>query len=168
MLFTTIFLALLIALAAAVYVAWPLLNPQPPPVLVENDQLADLVERKDSILIAIKELEFDHQVGKISDEDFERFNLRLRRQAIAYIQQIEQLAPQSQALDQALEAEIATMRKTQGQKAETAPRPADIDSAPSTHETASFCTNCGKEVASAHNFCAHCGTPVHAAQTVLD
>lgn len=174
MLWIAIVFAILISLAAAAYVVWPLVRPEPPPVVVEDDRLADLIARKDAVLAAIKDLEFDYQVGKLSDEDYERFNQRLRRQAIGLIQQIEQEAPESANLDAQLEAEIARQRKTRTTAA-VPQAAAPVAAAASALVAASpavavaethYCTQCGQPVAATHKFCAHCGTPVAAAAEV--
>lgn len=170
MLWTTLFLALLISAGAAVYVLWPLLSRAAPDVPIEDDRLTDLISRKDSVMVAIKDLEFDHQVGKLSEEDYERFNARLRQQAIGYLQQIDKLAPQSAHLDEALEVEIARQRKTRtapvavnGKSAPVAaqmvaPVVAPVVAVPAGEVAARFCTNCGQALAPGHKFCANCGT----------
>jgi len=161
MLWTTLFLALLISAGAAAYVLWPLLSRSAPDVPVEDDRLTDLISRKDSVLAAIKDLEFDHQVGKLSDDDFQRFDARLRQQAVAYLQQIDKLAPQSAQLDEALEAEIVRLRKTHVAPAANG-RVATVAVATAMAEKPvdRFCTNCGQPLAPEHKFCAHCGTAV--------
>jgi hypothetical protein len=175
MIWTTLFLALLISAGAAVYVLWPLLSRAAPDVPIEDDRLTDLISRKDSVMVAIKDLEFDHQVGKLSEEDFERFNARLRQQAIGYLQQIDKLAPQSAQLDESLEVEIARLRKTRtapvavnGKSAPVAvpvagqvaaPAAAPAVPVPAGEAPARFCTNCGQALATQHKFCANCGTP---------
>ncbi len=170
MLWTTFFLALLVAAGAAAYVLWPMLTRTAPAVPLEDDRLTELISRKDSALVAIKDLEFDHQVGKLSDEDYTRFDARLRQQAIAYLQQIDKLVPQSQEMDISLEAEIARLRKTRkatvavnGNGASAlAVKPAAKSIEQSTEEeaTARFCTNCGQALSLQHKFCAQCGTAV--------
>ena len=104
-------IALLLSLAALAYVVWPLLRQGPAPVLVEDDRLAELLGRKDAVMMAIKELEFDYYVGKLSEEDYHLYDARLRRQAVGLLQQIEQVAPQSAGIEDALEAEIARRRR---------------------------------------------------------
>jgi hypothetical protein len=169
MLWTTLFVALLISAGAAAYVLWPLLSRTAPEVPAEDDQLTELLSRKDGVLTAIKDLEFDHQVGKLSEEDYQRFNFRLRQQAVGYLQQIDKLAPQSAQLDDALEVEIARQRKIRtGQVAANgkgvvaaapaaAVAPATVSV--STPEAAvRFCTACGQPLAPNHKFCANCGT----------
>ena len=162
MLWTTFLLALLVAAGAAAYVLWPLLSRAAPDVPVEDDRLTDLLSRKDGALIAIKDLEFDRQVGKLSDEDYQRFNARLRQQAIGYLQQIDKLVPQSAQLDEALEVEIARLRKTRtapvAVNGKASPVAASVVETPAGESAAQFCTNCGNALAAQHKFCANCGT----------
>lgn len=162
MLMVGVAVALLISFVALVYVVWPLLQPGPAPVVVENDRLTDLVGRKDAVLTAIKELEFDYRMGKLSEEDYQRLDQRLRRQAIGLLQQIEKVAPASAQLDAQIEAEIAMRRKTQDAALSPAPGlyppPAPADPAPAA--ISRFCTNCGRPAGPADKFCANCGAPI--------
>lgn len=164
MIWLTIAIALLLSLAALAFVLWPLFSAKVKPYHTENDELTELLVRKEGIMAAIKDLEFDHQIGKVNEEDYQRFDARLRRQAIAYMQQIEKVAPQTIGLEDALEAEIARQRRTANGngtakalplKAETA-KPV-VASAPSTSR---FCTTCGEALSANHKFCANCGAPV--------
>lgn len=181
MLWITVIIALLISAVALWFVAWPLLQTEDEPIWVEDDRLSDLLTRKDSTLRAIKELEFDYQVGKVSEEDYARFDQRLRRQAIGYIRQIERLTPYTAALEDELEAEIARQRRTVGDGDRTAsmvpesvpesvperaaaPAAAVVNAASegtvAAASTASthFCTECGRSVTPTQRFCGHCGT----------
>ncbi len=160
--------ATVISLAAVFWVVLPLLQPGRGDLIVEDDRLSQLLTRKDATLRAIKELEFDYHVGKIEEEDYKRLDQRLRRQAIGYMQQIEKLAPDMAALDDALEAEIAKRRKTHAVPtgALAAESKAANGSGAHAPDTPSgevrFCTNCGMALEPTHKFCANCGTPVHA------
>ena len=78
-------LAALLAVAVVVFVAWPFLSapdargdrlPEPR----EGGRLA-LAEERDRALDAVRELEFDHRTGKVSDEDYRRQIGPLRRRA---------------------------------------------------------------------------------------
>ncbi|RME58115.1 MAG: zinc-ribbon domain-containing protein [Caldilineae bacterium] len=166
MLAITLLIGLLIALAVALFVVRPLLEKDMPEVLVEDDRLTELVSRKDATLRAIKDLEFDYLVGKVSEEDFQRFNERLRRQAMAYMRQIETLAPESAHLDETLEAQIARLRKTKEPLDSVRPKdgvPSEAGDAPVAAEKTGpgrFCTSCGQPVEPTHKFCAHCGAPI--------
>lgn len=112
-----------IALGAAAFVVWPVLKPGPAPVMVQDDRLTELIARKDAVMVAIKELEFDHAVGKLSDEDFALYDQRLRAQAVALMKQIDQVAPATSGLDTAMEAEIAQRRKVAEPQRTAAPGP---------------------------------------------
>jgi ribosomal protein L32 len=170
-------IALLVSGLAIAAVAWPLLKKGPAPVLIEDDRLTELFHRKEQVLASIKELEFDYRVGKLSEEDYQQYDQRLRRQAIGILQQIEQVAPESAGLDATLEHEIQRRRKVQdgsastpdadaGMEAEIARRrrvPVAQPAAPANGSTARFCTNCGATLAPHHKFCAQCGVPVESA-----
>jgi hypothetical protein len=54
-----------------------------------RSDLAELREEKSRVLRAIKELEFDHAMGKLSDEDFKQIGDRYRLRAIEVIRQLE-------------------------------------------------------------------------------
>jgi hypothetical protein len=80
-------LAMLLAVVCVWFVARPFLR-EPAP---EDDNLLEvsprerermrLAEERDRALAALKELEFDHRTGKISDADYRELVAPLRRQA---------------------------------------------------------------------------------------
>jgi hypothetical protein len=88
-------LAALLAVACVAFVARPFLS-EPEAV---DDRLADaspaererlrLLEDRDRALAALKELEFDHRTGKVSDSDYEELVGPLRRQAATALQGLE-------------------------------------------------------------------------------
>lgn len=177
-LWVTVVLAALISLLAIFFAISPLLQPGRASTLLEDDKLVELLGRKDSALQAIKDLEFDYRVGKISQEDYQRLDQRLRRQAIGLMQQIEKLAPTSASLDEELESIIAQFRQTvmtpttvtsttvtpASNRALSGETRASSAAAPTpvidTTHAGRFCTECGKPVAVEHKFCAYCGTPI--------
>jgi hypothetical protein len=80
-------LAALLAVAVVLFVARPFLREPAPaddrldaPGELEREQLA-LAEERDRVLAALKELEFDHRTGKISDDDYRQSVGPLRRRA---------------------------------------------------------------------------------------
>lgn len=88
-------LAALLAVACVVLVALPFLK-EPAP---ESDSLGELdeherrhlelLEARDRALAALKELEFDHRTGTISDEDYRAALGPLRRDAARALQELE-------------------------------------------------------------------------------
>ena len=82
-------LGVLLAIAAVLIVALPFLRR--PGLSAAEDRLGEpdelerrrleLAEERDRALAALKELEFDHRTGKVSDEDYRELVAPLRRQA---------------------------------------------------------------------------------------
>jgi len=93
-------LALVLAAALAVvcvlFVALPFLR-EPEPESDVLDEIDDderrrleLVETRDRALAALKELEFDHRTGTVSDEDYRALVGPLRRDAASALQALEE------------------------------------------------------------------------------
>jgi hypothetical protein len=80
-------LAVALAVACVLYVARPFLRePEPEDdVLASPDEgqrrLLALLEERDRSLAALKELEFDHRTGAVSDDDYRALVGPLRRRA---------------------------------------------------------------------------------------
>jgi hypothetical protein len=88
-------LGALLAVACVLLVALPYLR-EPEPArdaLDEPDELdrrrLELAEARDRALAALKELEFDHRTGKVSDEDYRALVGPLRREAAAALRALE-------------------------------------------------------------------------------
>jgi hypothetical protein len=88
-------LGALLALVAVLYVARPFLR-EPAPASDRLDELGaeerarlELVEERDRALAALKELEFDHRTGKVTDEDYRAEVGPLRRRAAEALKAIE-------------------------------------------------------------------------------
>jgi hypothetical protein len=80
-------LAAMLAVVAVAFVARPFLR-DPAPASDRLDELAPearrrlaLAEERDRALAALKELEFDHRTGKVSDDDYRAQVGPLRRRA---------------------------------------------------------------------------------------
>jgi hypothetical protein len=88
-------LGVLLAVACVLLVARPFLrDPQPlddrldEPAESEQEQIA-LAEERDRALAALKELEFDHRTGKVSDEDYRAQIGPMRRRAAEALRALE-------------------------------------------------------------------------------
>jgi hypothetical protein len=89
-----------LAVVAVVFVARPFLR-EPLPAsdrLDEPDELErqrlELVEERDRALAALKELEFDHRTGKVTDADYRALVGPLRQRAAEALRSLE---PRAQA-----------------------------------------------------------------------
>ena len=87
--------AAVLAVVAVVFVARPFLR-DPSPASDRLDELAPearkrraLAEERDRALAALKELEFDHRTGKVSDEDYRAQVGPLRRRAAEVLRALE-------------------------------------------------------------------------------
>ena len=81
---------LAVVLVVAVFVAAPLFGAPEATVAVEAPSERDRWQRqKHQALAAIKEVELDHQMGKLSDDDFGRMRERFERQALEALAALE-------------------------------------------------------------------------------
>jgi hypothetical protein len=87
--------AVVLAVVVVVYVALPfLLEPEP-----ESDALGELdeaerrrlelLERRDRALASLKEVEFDHRTGALTDDDYRSLVGPLRREAASALQALD-------------------------------------------------------------------------------
>ncbi len=166
MLWLTIAIALLLAIIAIGFVAWPLWQPSTALRLDDDSPLTELMQRKDSVLLSIKELEFDYQTGKLSLEDYQRLDQRLRQQAISLLRQLEKVAPDSVALETELEAAIRQQRQTIGRPAKDRQPESAKPSEPIRQQR--FCPQCGAPTTATANFCATCGASLHQADVAAN
>jgi len=105
-----------------------------------DQTLRQLEARKENILSAIKELEFDLNLGKISMEDYEELAAQYTREAVACTREIEELKTSSEREHETkLIAEMAREISNQEKM------------------TDCFCTQCGNPVSSEDRFCSKCG-----------
>jgi hypothetical protein len=88
-------IAAALAVVAVVFVARPFLL-EPAPASDRLDELGpearerlSLAEERDRALMALKELEFDHRTGKVSDEDYRAQIGPLRRRAAEVLRALE-------------------------------------------------------------------------------
>ena len=93
----TVVVAAAVALACVLFVARPFLAE--PEAAGASDRLdepgelerrmLELAEERDRALAALKELEFDHRTGKVSDDDYRELVGPLRRRAAAALRALE-------------------------------------------------------------------------------
>jgi NADH pyrophosphatase NudC (nudix superfamily) len=158
--------ALLLLGIAVIAVAWPLMEErrgrfsvvQAGETLAEVDPLAELIEQRDAIYQAIRELRFDHQVGKVSEADFTAFDAQLRGRAALVLQQIDALgqAEADPELDASLEAEIAALRQVNSGAPAGSARLAPV-AVPAGKAALNFCPQCGHRLQAGDRFCGKCG-----------
>ena len=148
--------AALMGLLALFVVLRPLIWPSPPahPVIepVEQEETPRGVA-----LLALKEIEFDRETGKLSDEDYRFLKEKYTAQAI------DALRAEEGAMVPEVEALIARRVRALRSAAASAPPGAPIcpTCGPRPEPDASFCSACGGRLP-APATCAHCGTALAA------
>ena len=100
-----------------------------------------LEERKEQLFTALRELEFDCELGKVTPQDFAEQRPRLEADALAVLRELEGLtgAPGPADPRQVLEAEVRAAR-------------ASLAAPPSSR-----CPSCDAEQGADHQFCPQCG-----------
>ena len=151
-----ILLSLTIFAAAVVGVAaWRTLLPftqsdhRATPVVLGGRTRAALAREKALTLRAIKDLEFDRAMGKVSASDFDEMGARLRARATRLIAQLDAAGSYREQIDQEVARRIGS-RPTQS----TPPSSASSGDANVTRT----CGACGKSSDLDARFCKHCGS----------
>ncbi len=93
------FLQLILVVAILVTVGIPLFSKLPPrrlfkPLDPAEETYKHLLVRKEEVLLAIKELEFDFKTDKISKPDFEALHHKLEEEAVNLLEKIDELEKQ--------------------------------------------------------------------------
>jgi hypothetical protein len=104
------------------------------------------VEREKTLVLrSIKDLEFDHEMGKVSDQDFAEMSHRLRARAAGLLRQLDAGAAYATQIETELLRRLAALPARAGAAAPGAPRPSR------------FCTQCGAPHELDAKFCGQCG-----------
>ncbi|OGO11187.1 MAG: hypothetical protein A2032_05040 [Chloroflexi bacterium RBG_19FT_COMBO_49_13] len=103
----------------------------------DREGLDSPVDRHTTLLLALRDLEFDHQIGKIAEEDYTGLRETMLAQAAI---ELEAQEKQDAELDAQLEQAIQLRREKQA--------------------TSRVCNQCGGTLESSDRFCRACGTQV--------
>ena len=125
---------------------------------------AGLEREKTLALRALKELEFDHQMGKVADEDFREMTARLRARALRLMKQLDAGAGYRERIEQ----DLAKRLKTTPPPPASAPVPGPrvSDGPPAVHAVAAEgtagrrCAACSTANDGDAKFCKGCGQPL--------
>lgn len=145
-----IFGGLLVVLLTGVMLA-PLVEREPPDVPLEE---LPAKERRAVALEALRELEFEHETGKLTDEEYGRQRARYGRAALDALEEMESSGGEGAAPVEAEEA-------SGGAAGEDVADSGDATE-PGEQEARTRCPSCGSAVRSDASFCAQCGSPLAA------
>ncbi len=155
--------ALLLIAGAGVFILWPYLRARPvvPGAQVDVDpRLLDLYDQRDMLYGAVRDARLDLETGKLSQDDFEQQDGRLRQQAATVLRSIDDIEQSmaSPQLDALVEAEISAARE--------APAPvrlapgADDDAVEAAIAGARRRNGASSPAVRADRYCGHCGGPL--------
>jgi hypothetical protein len=162
----SIFLILAVLVPVVLYIARPLMERSATSVTVEEHEYSALLAERDRILNAVQELDFDHTLGKIPDEEYPTQRANLMRSGAEVLRQIDEYESDSpvstSTADDRIEAAIAARRVT------LAIDPDDeLETLIANHrrskkendlpESGGFCPQCGNCVQETDSFCPKCG-----------
>lgn len=151
----SILLGIALLIIVILFVARPLLTPKP----VESSRASErrrLEQQKEAILHEIRELDFDHETGKVPTDVYDGQRAHLMAQAAAILQTLDEIADESnEDLRRQIEAVIAQHRHQPT-------KPVAV-----SNGQGGFCTNCGRHLEQGDKFCAGCGQAVRAAQPTI-
>ena len=140
-----LFLSMLLGVSALFFTLEPLFRRRTVTTSSSDHRLVDMYEdllaEKEGIYTALKEIEFDRDIGKISEEDYLALKRQYEEKAVTLLRSLDELSPLQQAVSKEIEREIAAFRQQ-------------------TLSTSRFCTQCGQPYRQEDKFCAYCGHPI--------
>ena len=149
-----VILAILIIIVA--YIARPLVENRGFAVTEADRRYSRLQAQRDQVLTILQELDMDHSMGKIPQEDYEAQRAILVARGASVLKDMDQLRGPGNAF-----------RLPNGSKdVATSQLEAQIEEAVSQMRTeqsgfdAKFCSNCGNDLEGGDLFCVRCGTPI--------
>ncbi len=138
------------SLGAGYLVGYPLLKPRKSDLFAEPsfaDSLGNLKIEKEEIYSAIKEMDLDHKMGKLSKEDYHDLREKYRAKAIGSLQRMDELEKKGGGLEDVedeIEKEVLAIR-------------GDRQKGGSKRRKVLFCTQCGTKRSPQDRFCSWCG-----------
>lgn len=152
---------LVLILGAGYWIIRPLLRPnQYARTLIpkKNETLKQLEVQKEGAYSAIRELEFDLKMGKLSSEDFEALKNQYTTEAVNYLKQIDKLqtnnptnaSSSAEEIEAEIEREISAVNTQKRKKGD--------------HR---YCTQCGSKAPPKAHFCGSCGAELVQSQLRL-
>lgn len=108
-----------------------------------------LQQRKEEMYGAIKEMEFDFEMGKISEEDYQELRSQYKVRALEIMKELD-TRDEGDDIDREIEREVEQLRGKEGPEGER-------DDGKETDWEINFCPKCGRKVTPDNNFCHGCG-----------
>ncbi len=140
---------------------------EPPPAAAPGLQAAPptFEAQRDAAYAALADLDFDHGLGKLNEDDYQMVRARLLAQAVAALRGLDAAAAdiesQVEALVRSRRAALQTNGRALNAQRSSTTHPSDSN-APVARPLLHRCVGCGAALSPDDRFCAKCGTPVAA------
>jgi hypothetical protein len=152
------------------FIAYPLFTTSYANLAETSDALETLISQRDSSYDAIRDLDFDFQLGKLSQNDYAPLREKYKARAAETLKEIDalggdgnsadteaqieaQVAQLRRAKNDSIEAEVAQLRRAKTDSVEV--EIARVRAARKSSELR--CANCGTPYQTGDQFCAKCG-----------
>lgn len=109
----------------------------------------ELQKQKEDVYAAIKEMEFDFGMGKISEEDYQELRSQYKAKALDILKEFDAVDKRDDT-DAEIEREVQRLRKKKAPKKKKG-------NEKETGVQINFCPHCGTKIAQDHKFCRGCG-----------
>ena len=156
---SSILIGLLLFTGSIAYVVLPFRQNRPQ-TATSSEGLAQKVGKREVVLAALRDLDFDFKTGKVSEEDYQPVRSQLMAEAAQYLEQEDKEAER-------LEALIQSRRRThqEGTKCEHCDAPVKAGqrfcSRCGSAVNNQLCPSCGKNIQPDDLFCPSCGNSLH-------
>ncbi len=165
-----ILLILTVIILTGLFISRPFFEPAPKAEETSGqDHLrSSLLAEQDRLITVLQELEFDHVLGKIPEDEYPSQRAALMVQGAEILRKLDSLQPTPvrESAENRLEAAIAARRADGSGRARSAqPVPPDDDleriisarRQAQKESSSGFCPNCGKPILKSDKFCPRCG-----------
>jgi rubrerythrin len=178
----SLFLILAVLIIVGVFISRPffmkLAAKNAPQATSERErEHSTLLAEHERLLTALQELDFDHTLGKIPDEDYPTQREELLKAGAGVLRQLDNFEPQVSTLaaEDRLEAAIASRRADASARRKGQPQAAAVAAGPAVvvedelealiqsrrqarpEKAGGFCPRCGRPVQKSDQFCPKCG-----------
>lgn len=112
-----------------------------------------LEKQHQAVLLALRDLDFDYQAGKVAEEDYQSLRVNLVNEAAQMLQS------QGRKQEDSLEALIQSRRQARSTPQRQQPAPSETK-AKANGSAEKLCQHCQAPLLAGAKFCSKCGTPV--------
>jgi NADH pyrophosphatase NudC (nudix superfamily) len=163
----SLFFVLAVFVLAGIYIFRPFTARARKQRKTADHETSTLLAERDRLLNALQELDFDHALGKIPEEEYPLQRAELLQQAAGVLRAIDekQQAVSAKSAEDRVEAVIAS-RRADAQDHAPVISEDDLEAliaarrSDRKEKSGGFCPNCGKPVLRSDKFCPACGKSV--------